>query len=79
MEHAAASPATETRVLLDKNSTGIPTLAQKPQLRSGISADGSAYAVRVHTARRKRARHDSLLGAFCAWLENHQIGMNLTR
>ncbi|EOD49460.1 putative longevity-assurance protein [Neofusicoccum parvum UCRNP2] len=74
MEHAAASPATETRVLLDKDSNGVPTLAPKAQLLSGVAADGSAHAVKV---RRKKARDDSLLGTFCAWLEQHQIGLSV--
>ncbi|KAF9640811.1 hypothetical protein BFW01_g12617 [Lasiodiplodia theobromae] len=71
MEHAAASPATETRVPLDKNSNGVPTLAPKAQFLSG---DGSTHLVKV---RRKKARDDSLAGTFCAWLEAHQIGLSV--
>lgn len=71
MEHAAAEPATETRVLLDKNSNGVPTLAPKAQFLSSVAADGSTHLVKV---RRKKARDDSLAGTFCAWLEAHQIG-----
>lgn len=74
MEHAAASPATETRVLLDKDSDGVPTLAQKTQLLSGVAADGSTHLVKV---RRKKSRGDTLFGAFCAWLEQHQIGLSV--
>ncbi|OJD35110.1 nuclear protein localization protein 4 [Diplodia corticola] len=74
MEHAAADPATETRVLLDKNSNGVPTLVPKPQLFSGGAADGSTHLVKV---RRKKARDDSLVGAFCGWLEAHQIGLSV--
>ncbi|KAL0258251.1 Sphingosine N-acyltransferase lag1 [Diplodia seriata] len=62
MEHAAASPTTETRVLLDKNPNGVPTLVPKTQLFSGVAADGSTHLVKV---RRKKARDDSLVGAFC--------------
>ena len=75
MEHQPVSPATETRVLLDKDLNAAAIGAADPYTPSPVdektpllvSRAGNDRSLTAQKARRKNV-DDSLLGTFCAWV-----------